>query len=52
MLRGVHLGGTLVRLVAWVRAPWSDMVARRGACCLVVALQKNRQGSPPLLRGV
>ena len=28
------------------------MVARMGARCLVVPLQKIRQGSPPLLRGV
>ena len=52
MLRGVHLGRALVGLVAQVGAPWSDMLARMGARCLVVPLRKIRQGSPPLLRGV
>ena len=33
-------------------APWSDLLARMGARCLVVPLQKIRQGYPPLLRGV
>ena len=52
MLRGVHLGEALVRLVARVGAPWSDMLAWMGARCLVVPLRKIRQGSPPLMRGV
>ena len=33
-------------------APWSDLLAWTSARCLVVPLQKFRQGSPPLLRGM
>ena len=39
-------------MVAWVGSPLVELMARMGAHCLVVPLQKFRQGSPPLLRGV
>ena len=52
MLRGVHLGGGLVMLVARLGAPCSNLVARMGTRCLLEPLRKIRQGSPPLLRGV
>ena len=52
LLRGVQLGGAMGGLVAQVGAPWIDMLARMGACCVVVPLRKFCQGSPPLLRGV
>ena len=38
--------------MAQVGTSWSDILARMGARCLVVPLQKIRQGSPPLLRDV
>ena len=47
-----YVGGGLVRLVARLGAPCSDLVARMSTRCLLEPLRKIRQGSPPLLRGV